>query len=89
LPKIGEGLGEWSEAPSYEEGVGVDGRLQGIALLRLQISACKKPAFSIKMIRKCLDFYQKASHNWIFYEYFAKKSCKLTYKFVPLHPKKR
>lgn len=36
-----------------------------------------------------LDFYQKANHNWIFYEYFAKKSCKLTYKFVPLHPKKR
>jgi len=25
LPKIGEGLGEWSEAPSYEEGVGVVG----------------------------------------------------------------
>ena len=22
---IGEGLGEWFEAPSYEEGVGVDG----------------------------------------------------------------
>ena len=29
LPKIGEGLGEWSEAPSYEEGVGVDGRPAG------------------------------------------------------------
>jgi hypothetical protein len=28
LPKIGEGFGEWSEAPSYEEGVGVDGNLQ-------------------------------------------------------------
>jgi hypothetical protein len=26
LPMIGEGLGEWFEAPSYEEGVGVDGR---------------------------------------------------------------
>ena len=26
LPRIGEGLGEWFEAPSYEEGVGVDGR---------------------------------------------------------------
>ena len=25
LPMIGEGLGEWFEAPSYEEGVGVDG----------------------------------------------------------------
>ena len=25
LPKIGEGFREWSEAPSYEEGVGVDG----------------------------------------------------------------
>jgi len=25
LPEIGEGFGEWSEAPSYEEGVGVDG----------------------------------------------------------------
>ncbi len=23
--KIGEGFREWSEAPSYEEGVGVDG----------------------------------------------------------------
>ena len=30
LPKIGEGLGEWPEAPSYEEGVGVDGGLQGV-----------------------------------------------------------
>ena len=29
---IGEGFGEWFEAPSYEEGVGVDGRSQGIAL---------------------------------------------------------
>ena len=28
LPKIGEGFREWSEAPSYEEGVGVDGGLQ-------------------------------------------------------------
>ena len=26
LPRIGEGLGEWFEAPSYKEGVGVDGR---------------------------------------------------------------
>jgi hypothetical protein len=25
LPTIGEGLGEWFEAPSYEEGVGDDG----------------------------------------------------------------
>ena len=25
LPKIGEGFGEWFEAPSYEEGVGGDG----------------------------------------------------------------
>jgi len=30
LPKIGEGLGEWSEAPSYEEGVGVDGEAEGL-----------------------------------------------------------
>ena len=30
LPKIGEGFGEWSEAPSYEEGVGVDGDTEGI-----------------------------------------------------------
>jgi hypothetical protein len=30
LPKIGEGFGKWSEAPSYEEGVGVDGRMQGL-----------------------------------------------------------
>ena len=26
---IGEGLGEWFEAPSYEEGVGVDGKSEG------------------------------------------------------------
>jgi hypothetical protein len=32
LPKIGEGLGEWFEAPSYEEGVGVDGKIRGLAL---------------------------------------------------------
>ena len=32
LPKIGEGLGEWSEAPSYEEGVGVDGGIAGFCL---------------------------------------------------------
>ena len=32
LPKIGEGFGEWSEAPSYKEGVGVDGGPQGSAL---------------------------------------------------------
>ncbi len=30
LPKIGEGFGEWSEAPSYEEGVGVDGKPEGL-----------------------------------------------------------
>ena len=30
---IGEGLGEWFEAPSYEEGVGVDGSLAGESLL--------------------------------------------------------
>ena len=29
-PKIGEGFGEWSEAPSYEEGVGVDGKPEGL-----------------------------------------------------------
>ena len=27
---IGEGLGEWFEAPSYEEGVGVDGSLEAL-----------------------------------------------------------
>jgi hypothetical protein len=27
---IGEGFREWFEAPSYEEGVGVDGGLQGM-----------------------------------------------------------
>ena len=27
---IGEGLGEWFEAPSYEEGVGVDGVSEGV-----------------------------------------------------------
>ena len=32
LPEIGEGFGEWSEAPSYEEGVGVDGTMQGATL---------------------------------------------------------
>ena len=32
LPKIGEGFREWSEAPSYEEGVGGDGEQQGFAL---------------------------------------------------------
>ena len=32
LPKIGEGFREWSEAPSYEEGVGGDGEQQGKAL---------------------------------------------------------
>ena len=26
LPMIGEGFREWFEAPSYEEGVGVDGK---------------------------------------------------------------
>ena len=30
LPMIGEGLGEWFEAPSYEEGVGVDGVSEGL-----------------------------------------------------------
>ena len=30
LPKIGEGFREWSEAPSYEEGVGVDGVVQSL-----------------------------------------------------------
>lgn len=28
--KIGEGFREWSEAPSYEEGVGVDGGAEGL-----------------------------------------------------------
>ena len=32
LPTIGEGLGEWFEAPSYEEGVGGDGKIRGLAL---------------------------------------------------------
>ena len=35
LPKIGEGFGEWSEAPSYEEGVGVDGNQQGAPCILL------------------------------------------------------
>ena len=34
LPKgrksVGEGFGEWFEAPSYEEGVGVDGGTEGL-----------------------------------------------------------
>ena len=32
LPRIGERFGEWFEAPSYEEGVGVDGIIRGPAL---------------------------------------------------------
>ena len=32
MPEIGERFGEWSEAPSYEEGVGGDGGLQGFDL---------------------------------------------------------
>ncbi len=32
VPMIGKGFGKRFEAPSYEEGVGVDGRLQGTAL---------------------------------------------------------
>ena len=38
LPKIGEGFREWSEAPSYEEGVGVDGGQQGSALQKGDLS---------------------------------------------------
>ena len=34
LPKIGEGFREWSEAPSYEEGVGVVGNVAELALLK-------------------------------------------------------
>ena len=32
LPMIGGRFGEWFEAPSYEEGVGVDGKIRGFAL---------------------------------------------------------
>ena len=32
LAKDWRGVGEWSEAPSYEEGVGGDGEQQGFAL---------------------------------------------------------
>ena len=32
LPMIGGRFGEWFEAPSYEEGVGVDGKIRGPAL---------------------------------------------------------
>ena len=32
LPRIGGRFGEWFEAPSYEEGVGVDGKIRGQAL---------------------------------------------------------
>ena len=32
LPMIGGRFGEWFEAPSYEEGVGVDGKIRGQAL---------------------------------------------------------
>ena len=38
LPKIGEGFREWSEAPSYEEGVGGDGGQQGSALQKGDLS---------------------------------------------------
>ena len=34
LPMIGEGLGEWFEAPSYEEGVGVDGGPAGLPCIK-------------------------------------------------------
>ena len=34
LPMIGEGCREWFEAPSYEEGVGVDGEPAGAACLK-------------------------------------------------------
>ena len=30
MPTIGERFREWFEAPSYEEGVGVDGRAEGL-----------------------------------------------------------
>jgi hypothetical protein len=46
LPKIGERFGEWSEAPSYEEGVGVDGRQQGKALQK-KLAKIQRP-FSCK-----------------------------------------
>ena len=43
LPKIGEGFGEWSEAPSYEEGVGVDGDTAGLPSERgCRVSPCKE-----------------------------------------------
>ena len=31
LPRLGGRFGEWFEAPSYEEGVGVDGKIRGQA----------------------------------------------------------
>ena len=50
LPKIGEGFGEWSEAPSYEEGVGVDGGPEGLPSER----GCRGTLQKIKMFNKIL-----------------------------------
>ena len=50
LPMIGEGLGEWFEAPSYEEGGGCDGSTEGLPSdgLRDGYSACYQRTFPLK-----------------------------------------
>ena len=44
LPEIGEGFGGWSEAPSYEEGVGVDGDTEGLPSEKesYRVQPCKR-----------------------------------------------
>ena len=37
VPMIGKGFGKRFEAPSYEEGVGVDGNLQGLPCINKEI----------------------------------------------------
>jgi len=51
LPKIGEGLGEWSEAPSYEEGVGVDGKFAGFACRKRVLGGTQHPDRNLSLVR--------------------------------------
>ena len=61
-PTIGGRLGEWFEAPSYEEGVGDDGRWQGFALQHAGCNPATKNTFSKKadIVRK-MDFHKDKS----------------------------
>ena len=53
LPKIGEGFREWSEAPSYEEGVGGDGGQQGRALQKGDLST------TLEMTRRDIEMTKR------------------------------